>query len=206
MIQVVITFRIITTITIYVWEKAILDRATSSNNSCAKMVHYVPNCTHRQGFRRVVQHVYAVRVSVQHRVQISGCTWSSCCLHEVFATSGRRLQHCRAARKFFYAQQAQRPLHVSPRVRDFDESAQSVWCPSIYSSHIIYKHSVFLATLDPGFESSRFSKQIPLPRLHPFYTVVVERPYFVRKSSCSLSAFSPFVAVAKGRMSACRAV
>lgn len=29
------------------------------------------------------------------------------------------------------------PLHVSPRVRDFAESAQPVWCPSIYSSHIV---------------------------------------------------------------------
>jgi len=33
------------------------------------------------------------------------------------------------------------PLHVSPRVRDFAESAQSVWCPSIYFTHIIQTFS-----------------------------------------------------------------
>lgn len=44
--------------------------AAGRNNSCAEPAHYTANYTHRQGLRRVVQHVYAVRVSVQHRVQI----------------------------------------------------------------------------------------------------------------------------------------
>ena len=36
-----------------------------------------------------------------------GWAWRSCCFHQVLPASGRRLQHCGAARKCFYAQQAQ---------------------------------------------------------------------------------------------------
>ena len=36
-----------------------------------------------------------------------GWAWRSCCFHQVLPASGRRLQHCGAAWKCFYAQQAQ---------------------------------------------------------------------------------------------------